>query len=636
MDILALLGILAAVIAVNNFAKLHAWPVPAPILTMAVSMGIGAAAVLTPEFTEGTFKKLDEFAAMQFLTVWLAPIIFAEGYAMKTREFFDNISRILAHAFLGTTISTVVVALVVYHLAPLLGVSSAQELSFTECLAFGALISATDPVTTLAIFKEKRLAETGLGTLYYTVLGESVLNDAVGIALFTSFSKLVRRDVHIVDGANALAMLTEFSCTFVGSMFIGGVGGLFMPFVMKHAPLRGEAARQPEAADEAQEALDAAGADEGEEEIHFNVPEIGVALVLSLLPYLVAEACDLSGIVAIMFSGMVARYYTHNNLTRETRLVFLPMVELIAQLCETYVFILLGLGVFLFRNHYSVPLICAAVVGCLLGRAAHVYPLSAVVNRLSVSEKLPMNEQHMVCFAGLRGAIAFICAFSFPETGKSQHRYTIMCTTIAIVGASLVFFGWTTVPVMRMLDIRAPEEEEEHNMAPAKHQHMRTGSWSFMRLPISSVEEDMPPVLPRHRRTLSVPAHTQQAAGLPRTLGEHQGPARMDSMKRLDSVMKRFLMTKSAIAETNMTHFLSPPKKGRSPQKARAVGTDGPPEAPPLRPPQRNRTVSTDSACLEAPLLRSPPKARGAGAGGASLDAPLLKHEATSPARGGC
>ncbi|RWR95108.1 sodium/hydrogen exchanger 6-like protein isoform X2 [Cinnamomum micranthum f. kanehirae] len=48
------------------------------------------------------------------------------------------------------------------------------KLPFVECLTFGALISATDPVTVLSIFQE-------LGTdmnLYALVFGESVLNDA--------------------------------------------------------------------------------------------------------------------------------------------------------------------------------------------------------------------------------------------------------------------------------------------------------------------------------------------------------------------------------------------------------------------------------------------------------------------------
>ena len=51
--------------------------------------------------------------------------------------------------------------------------------SFIDCLLFGALISATDPVTVLAIFSDLHVDVN----LYALVFGESVLNDAVAIVL---------------------------------------------------------------------------------------------------------------------------------------------------------------------------------------------------------------------------------------------------------------------------------------------------------------------------------------------------------------------------------------------------------------------------------------------------------------------
>lgn len=51
--------------------------------------------------------------------------------------------------------------------------------TFIDCLLFGTLISATDPVTVLAIFSELHVDVN----LYALVFGESVLNDAVAIVL---------------------------------------------------------------------------------------------------------------------------------------------------------------------------------------------------------------------------------------------------------------------------------------------------------------------------------------------------------------------------------------------------------------------------------------------------------------------
>lgn len=48
-----------------------------------------------------------------------------------------------------------------------------------ESFAFGSLISAVDPVATLAIFHSLNVDEV----LYMLVFGESILNDAVAITL---------------------------------------------------------------------------------------------------------------------------------------------------------------------------------------------------------------------------------------------------------------------------------------------------------------------------------------------------------------------------------------------------------------------------------------------------------------------
>ena len=113
-----------------------------------------------------------------FFNVLLPPIIFHAGYSMKKRFFFRNIGSILAFAFLGTAVSTFVIGGV------MLGVTQIYthdhySFTFLDSLHFGALISATDPVTVLAIFNDLHVDVN----LYALVFGESVLNDAVAIVM---------------------------------------------------------------------------------------------------------------------------------------------------------------------------------------------------------------------------------------------------------------------------------------------------------------------------------------------------------------------------------------------------------------------------------------------------------------------
>ncbi|KAL7060197.1 hypothetical protein AAHC03_010134 [Spirometra sp. Aus1] len=73
-------------------------------------------------------------------------------------------------AFLGTLISAVVIA---------------ESLKFSDCIYFGSIISATDPVTVLAIFNDLNVDVD----LYALVFGESVLNDAVAITMSQSVDR---------------------------------------------------------------------------------------------------------------------------------------------------------------------------------------------------------------------------------------------------------------------------------------------------------------------------------------------------------------------------------------------------------------------------------------------------------------
>lgn len=61
----------------------------------------------------------------------------------------------------------------------ILGLESLQ-LTLLECLIFGSTLSATDPVTILAIFNQYKVDPK----LYNIIFGESLLNDAVSIVMY--------------------------------------------------------------------------------------------------------------------------------------------------------------------------------------------------------------------------------------------------------------------------------------------------------------------------------------------------------------------------------------------------------------------------------------------------------------------
>ncbi|EPS63714.1 sodium/hydrogen exchanger, partial [Genlisea aurea] len=165
--------------------------------------------------TETSIRSWFNFHEEFFLLFLLPPIIFQSGFSLQPKPFFSNFGAIVTFAIFGTFIASVVTGILVYLAGATFLI---YRLPFVECLMFGALISATDPVTVLSIFQE-------LGTdvnLYALVFGESVLNDAIAISLYRTMS-MVRS--HMSSDQNFFVIVFRFLETFVGSMSAGvGVG----------------------------------------------------------------------------------------------------------------------------------------------------------------------------------------------------------------------------------------------------------------------------------------------------------------------------------------------------------------------------------------------------------------------------
>ena len=190
------------------------------------------------------------FSPNAFFVALLPPIIFNSGYHLQKELFFRHIGPITLLAVVGTLVSTIVVAVslkfvTVFGWLGGGGGAGAEEgennnaffvPTFSELLTFGALISATDPVSTLAVFQAKRVDPQ----LFYMVFGESVLNDAVGLVLFETFRKFVQRD----NGAGKIAMgfvefLVGFCLDAVASPLLGWGMGVFPDFPGLIFPVRG-------------------------------------------------------------------------------------------------------------------------------------------------------------------------------------------------------------------------------------------------------------------------------------------------------------------------------------------------------------------------------------------------------------
>lgn len=416
-----LLLLLASILVSNLVA--HHWhskllPEAAAIILVGVMGGI-----ICRFYSGPIAATLTVFDPNAFFVVLLPPIIFNSGYTMKRRFFFQNIKSILSFAILGTFLSNLLVGGLLY-IAGRLGVS--VHLSVAECLTFGALISATDPVSTLAIFQELRVDPT----LFYLVFGESVLNDAVSIVLFSTFSKFIG---FMYTPMSSIVALVDFVLIFVGSTLIGVFFGVVSALLFKHFKFK-----------------------------DCLLHEVGAYIMFSYIPFLASTALDMSGVVSILFAGITMKHYTFNNITPEAREACGRIFDALGHLTESTVFLNLGLSVFSLKTGYHLGMILCTLCFCLFARAAHVYPLSAWLNR-NAKDPITKNQQHMLWFSGLRGAVAFALASSFP----GEHKEYIIATTMVIVLVTVFIMGGGTVVMLDHLSIArlTPEEERELDRA---------------------------------------------------------------------------------------------------------------------------------------------------------------------------
>ncbi|KAJ3473375.1 hypothetical protein NLI96_g13031 [Meripilus lineatus] len=145
------------------------------LVAIFAGMIVGAVLRLAPGHS---IREMLTFKHTLFFNLLLPPIILNSGYELKQANFFRNFGTILTFAFLGTFISAVGVGVLVY-IYSFLGLES-LEVTLIECLIFGSTLSATDPVTILAIFNQYKVDPK----LYTVIFGESLLNDAVSIVMY--------------------------------------------------------------------------------------------------------------------------------------------------------------------------------------------------------------------------------------------------------------------------------------------------------------------------------------------------------------------------------------------------------------------------------------------------------------------
>ena len=422
-----------------------------PEAGVGVLMGMFVAAMAIAMGNE-EMAKHDQFDFEFFMTFLIPPIIFEAGYNMNVGAFLNNIGPTIFFAFVGTVFSCFVVGFMVWEAGQM---GLCYPMSMLASLTFGSLISATDPVTVLAVFQ-------ALGVkvdLFSMVFGESVLNDAVAIVLSRTLLSFNKPGTE-VNQETIMAAVTSFTVIFVGSLIIGAFFGIASSLVFKKMDMRH----------------------------HGDLVFMQCALSFTFpwSAFYFAEALELSGIVAIMFCGMIMAVYTRFNFHEDARKLTAGAYKCVAVVAETYVFVYLGMAAFTFPIFHSttIGLVLCALGACFVGRV-HIYIGSWMFNSFRTPESHPpaISSAYMflMWFSGLRGGVAFaLSAVSFaskdfpttcgglteelkldrPECQDSSvsDSLAIMQTTFLIAAFTIFVFGGAIHDVCVHFGVLSDEE----------------------------------------------------------------------------------------------------------------------------------------------------------------------------------
>jgi len=421
LGLLLLMFLLAvSVMIIYLLLRFHIHWFPESVGVILVGVVVGIIIRVIPSIDLPQLTQLDPTI---FFEILLPAIIFEAGYTLEKEDFFYNIGSITLFAFIGTVISTIVVACGIYLLT-FTGIFK-LEINLIDCFLFGSLISAVDPVATLAIFNALKVNPT----LHYLVFGESVVNDAVAITLFTTFKSFKNATPSDSTFKTVLTGAWIFTLNSLGSvifaLFCGFASALFFRFIdMRKYPTL----------------------------------EITLFLFFAYGPYLISLPY-LSGIMVILILGIVMSYYTAPNMSKLAQDTISNASKSIAFISETFVFIYLGFACFSFKNqHWDILLIVFVLIFCLIGRFLNIVPLSAIVNFYR-KERISFKNQFIMWFSGLRGAIAFALSIEFLSPSEGVEGQYLFTTTLAVVLFTIVIFGGGTYPFLKLLKVKSKEEE---------------------------------------------------------------------------------------------------------------------------------------------------------------------------------
>ncbi len=343
----------------------------------------------------------------------LALLLFAGALQTDLSKLKERLVTIVALASVGVLISAVVAGFLTYAILQLLGI----EVALIWCLAFGALISPTDPIAVLGVMKAAKAPKS----LETKVIGESLFNDGTGVILFTIFvgvgaAFLQGGEAAANEAVSVSAVVRLLAQEIVGGIALGLVAGYVCYLGMK--PI-----------------------DEPNLEVMMTVATVFVIGAVSL-------ELHLSGPLAAVSAGLFIGNRGRLNAMSEAVANALDVVwHFVDEMLNALLFLLIGLEVFAIDGSKLYLIAGAVMIGpVLVARFVGVAIPIGVLRKLK--HRLDAGTIRMLTWGGLKGGVSVALAMKLPAF---EGRSVILTMTYIIVVFSIIVQGLTVGKLIRRL-----------------------------------------------------------------------------------------------------------------------------------------------------------------------------------------
>lgn len=305
-------------------------------------------------------------------------------------------------ALIGTVASAFIIGIALYYILIAFGV----HIGFAYCMLFGSLISPTDPIAVLAIFKEVGAPKS----LETAVSSEALFNDGVGVVLFITAYHVAYAHETISSSGIILLFLREA----IGGLVYGIIFGYLLCLLLR--PLRDMKL------------------------------EIMLSIVLVISAYTLAQSLEISGPLAMVAAGIfVANFKRDQILLPLSRHYMENIWEMIDELLNTVLFLILGFEILVVNYDWKKILVSLCVIALTL-----IVRFVTVATPMTIlrpwRQKIPYAIS-IFTWGGLRGGLAVALALALPA---GDIRSWILALTYAVVLFSILIQGTTIKPLVRL------------------------------------------------------------------------------------------------------------------------------------------------------------------------------------------